>query len=68
MSDAKNITVDGKELKCMYCGCNKFWQADTLLNKKWLAVFDLEAWSKTGKAYICDECGYKHEFISKKGL
>ena len=68
MADAKTVTIDGKELKCMYCGYDKFWQADTILNKKWLAFFDLEAWSKVGKAYICDKCGYKHEFISKQGL
>jgi predicted nucleic-acid-binding Zn-ribbon protein len=68
VSDAKNVTIDGKELKCMYCGYDKFWQSDTMLNAKWLAALDLEAWGKTGKAYICDKCGYKHEFITKKGL
>ena len=66
--DIKKIKIDDKDLKCMFCGNDQFWQADTLLNKKWLATYDLEIFSKTGKAYICDKCGYKHEFISKKDL
>lgn len=68
MTNVKTVSINGKELKCMYCGHNMFWQAETLLNQKWLSIFNQEAWGKSGKAFICDKCGYKHEFISKKGI
>ncbi len=50
----------------MLCGHNQFWQARTLLNRYWLALFDLEGFSSGGKAYICNKCGYKHEFFPQK--
>ena len=68
VKDVKSVKVNNQDLKCVFCGSNKFWEVDTLLNEKWFAAFDVEIWSKRGKAYICDNCGYKHEFISKKGI
>ncbi len=66
MTKISTVQINGSELKCMLCGYNQFWQADTLLNRKWLAALDLEGFSSGGKAYICNKCGYKHEFFPQK--
>jgi hypothetical protein len=60
------IKINGKELKCLFCGGSQFGVYNTLLNKKWLAMLDWEWLSpKEGKAYVCKNCGYKQEFFSK---
>ena len=60
--------VGGKELKCLYCGNNTFIKVKTLLNRRLLAMFDLEGFGIMGKkglgtAYICANCGFKQEFF-----
>jgi len=66
MEKVDKVDIHNKVLTCMHCGHTEFWQASTLLNKTWLSFLDLEGFSNRGKAYICERCGYKHEFIDKK--
>lgn len=58
-----NVIVKGKNLECMFCKNKSFDIYKIKMNKKWLSIFDLELFSKSGKAYICKNCGFKHEFF-----
>jgi len=63
MEKADNVIINGKQLRCLVCGCSEFNKVYTRLNKKWFAALDLELLSPEGVAYICRLCGYKHEFF-----
>ncbi len=65
MKESHAIMIQNKPLKCHHCENDKFYEFGVAMNKKWLSAFDLELFSKKGIAYICDQCGYKHEFYSK---
>jgi len=59
------VQINGKFLKCLYCGHDKFTTNNIALNSSLMAGLDMEFFSKQGKAYICGKCGYKHEFYGK---
>jgi hypothetical protein len=40
----------------------EFKKVNTKLNEKWGAALGMEMFSSEGVAYICVNCGYKHEF------
>jgi predicted nucleic-acid-binding Zn-ribbon protein len=52
--------------KCLICGGSTFLKEQVLLNEKWSSAFNLEAGAKEGVAYICENCGFKHEFYLDK--
>jgi len=67
MADTKTITIKGKQLKCSFCGNNKFYEANVKLNTTATTFFS-GIWSlaaKNAKAYICSNCGKKEEFVKK---
>ena len=62
------VKINDKTLTCMFCGNNTFDEIKTTLNRRLLAMFGLEILNlygkkSLGKAYICNRCGYKHEFF-----
>lgn len=63
MEDEENVVIDNKQLLCHFCGNTGFRKVRTKMNKKWMAIFDVEMFSPEGTAYICTNCGYKHEFF-----
>ena len=63
MEEERIITINGKQLQCLFCGSSEFKKVNTKLNKKWAASFGAEMFSPEGTAYICKSCGYKHEFF-----
>ena len=63
MEDEKTVVIDNKQLLCHFCGNAEFKKIYTKMNKKWMAIFDAEMFSPEGTAYICKNCGYKHEFF-----
>ena len=64
MSNPETYIVNEKELKCVNCGENLFYAHDVKLNKSLFVFLDIEMFSKGGKAFVCDNCGYKHEFYT----
>ena len=63
MQEESFIMIGDKQLKCLFCGENEFKKVNTKLNLKWAASFGAEMFSPEGAAYICKNCGYKHEFF-----
>lgn len=59
----KKVKVLGKDLICQFCGNDSFSEVDIKLNERGYVLLDVEAFSKSGKAYICEKCGFKYEFI-----
>jgi hypothetical protein len=56
-------TINNKQLLCHFCGGSEFKKVNTKLNEKWRSSFGGEMFSPEGVAYICKDCGYKHEFF-----
>lgn len=63
MEEEKNVVINNKQLLCQFCGNPEFAKVYTKMNKKWMAILDVEMFSPEGTAYICKSCGYKHEFF-----
>ena len=62
MEKERIVTINNKQLLCLFCGGAEFKKVNTKLNQKWTASFGAEMFSPEGVAYICTDCGYKHEF------
>ena len=66
MTGAKEIKIQGKKLKCTFCGGDKFFDFDVRLNT-FSTTFLSGFWSFIAKkAYACEKCGLKQEFVDKK--
>jgi len=62
MKEVPAPEVNGKPLRCVVCGSQEFKEILIKLNKKWLTILDIEMFAKSGKGYICNQCGFLHEF------
>jgi hypothetical protein len=65
MVDPKKIKVKNKQLKCFFCGNDKFYEVNVRLNTLSTTFFS-GIWSlfaKKAKAYVCPNCGMKQEFV-----
>lgn len=60
---AKTITINDKQLKCLICGNDQFNESGIKLNSTTAVFLEIEWLAKGGKAYICDRCGFNHEFF-----
>lgn len=65
MKEDRTITINNKQLICLFCGNSEFKKVATKLNEKWGASFGVEMFNPEGIAYICKNCGYKHEFYKR---
>ena len=63
MKEAERKQIDTKDLKCLFCREDEFYEHEVNMNKSVLVFLDIEWLGKAGKAYICSSCGYKHEFF-----
>ena len=66
MKEENFVMVGDKQLRCLFCSNSEFKKVNTKLNLKWAASFGAEMFSPEGIAYICSNCGYKHEFFKAK--
>jgi predicted nucleic-acid-binding Zn-ribbon protein len=64
MKDPERKHVNGKDLRCLFCGEDEFYEYEVKMNKSVLVFLDIEWMGKAGRAYICSNCGYKHEFFN----
>ena len=62
---AQEVVIKGKRLECPFCGNNRFSKHNVKMNQKLFAILDVEAFSKGGQAYVCDNCGLKQEFYPR---
>ncbi len=60
---ADEVIIIDKPLKCLICGNDKFTTSGVRLNSTKGILFNAELFSKGGKAYICDNCGFAHQFF-----
>ena len=60
---SETIEVAGKQLQCLVCGSDHFWQQGALLNTAGLTFLELDWANKEAACCICDQCGYIHWFL-----
>ena len=65
MKNKQTVQIKGQNLRCLFCGNEEFVVQNVMLNKTWASILDIEWLSNEGKAFICANCGYKHEFYHK---
>ncbi len=61
----EKVTVKNKDLKCVVCGNDTFDKVGVRLNSKRAIFWDAEMFARGGEAYICDNCGFSHEFFTQ---
>lgn len=59
---AEQVTIAGIELKCVICGNNTFNKTNIKLNSTGALLWGGGILAQGGKAYICDKCGFSHDF------
>lgn len=63
--EAIQYQLDGKDLKCIMCGHDKFWTRKTLMNTKFFTFWELDWANREADNYVCGRCGYVHWFLKK---
>jgi hypothetical protein len=61
----KQIKILDKDLKCLICDKDDFDEVEVKINTSGGVWFGLEWADATGKAYICTNCGFKHDFYKE---
>jgi uncharacterized protein len=57
--------VKGKDLKCLVCGYDKFYEREAQLNTSLATMFNVDAFNPSGTCVICGDCGYIHWFFPR---
>jgi len=57
------IEVQGRQLRCIICSHDVFWEHEIQLATSLLNILDLDAWNRAAQCAICERCGYVHMFI-----
>ncbi|HCE48654.1 MAG TPA: hypothetical protein DEQ86_00475 [Candidatus Jacksonbacteria bacterium] len=60
---AGQVILNNKPLSCLVCGHDKFFKTSVSSNQQILAWFGWEMFSKSGAAYDCEMCGFRHTFF-----
>lgn len=63
--EAKTVDINGRELRCVVCGNNQFWQREAQLNTAAASFFNFDWANPSGICVICEDCGYIHWFYPK---
>jgi predicted nucleic-acid-binding Zn-ribbon protein len=66
--NAESVTINGKQLKCNFCGNTQFLKSNIRMNT-WGTTFGsgfLSFFAKRGRGYICSDCGLLHEFYKEE--
>lgn len=65
MAEPQYVYIKERQLKCAFCGNDRFYARNTKLNQRTLAVLRLEALSMNTVSYLCTNCGHVHEFVKQ---
>lgn len=57
------VIVQGRQLACVVCGNQTFWEQEVQLATRGLNLFNLELFGRVAQSAICERCGYVHMFI-----
>ena len=60
--------IFGKEMTCLICGHNSFFERKAQLNTRLASFFDFDFANKSGTCIVCEKCGYIHWFLEKKAF
>ena len=60
---AKQIAINGKELKCTHCNGQLFTNRKSQLNTAGMSFFDLDWLNKSAEVFVCEECGKLEWFL-----
>jgi hypothetical protein len=66
VQEAKEYEVLGNRLVCPICGHTQFRMRRTLLNTRWLTLFDLDWANRRATNFICDRCGHILWFVPQR--
>lgn len=56
----------GKELTCLVCGFDRFFERHAQLNTAVATFFNFDWANATGDCWVCGQCGYIHWFLGAK--
>ena len=59
------VLQTGKELTCLVCGGNRFFQRELLLNTPGMTFLKLDWANATAHARVCEDCGFIHWFVAR---
>ena len=60
------VVMKTRDLRCLFCGHDQFTELETRMPWGWLVFWDVGLFGRRVKAYVCEECGYKHEFVHEE--
>ena len=63
----EEVEVNGRALKCLICGHDRFNKREALLNTPTMTLFKLDWANASGTCWVCDDCGFIHWFLPKEG-
>jgi hypothetical protein len=64
-SEPIRVIVAGRDLHCLICGDDLFWEREAQLNTAVATFFKFDWANTSGKCHVCANCGYIHWFLSK---
>lgn len=56
-------TVNGKPLRCVVCGNDRFHERKAQLNTSVATFLNMDWLNQTGDCFVCSECFYIHWFL-----
>jgi predicted nucleic-acid-binding Zn-ribbon protein len=62
---SETVGVAGKQLQCVVCGNDHFWQREAQLNTAGMTFLELDWANPSALCCVCDSCGYIHWFMPK---
>ena len=57
--------IQGRKIKCQFCGCTNFTTRKTILDTRGFMLFNMGWANKSADNYICDDCGHIMWFMPK---
>ncbi len=55
--------VKGKEIQCLICGQDQFFERQAQLNTRQATLMGLDAYNAQGICAVCANCGFIHWFL-----
>ena len=59
------LEVDGRAVKCLVCGHDRFHKREAQLNTAGMTFLKLDWANESGTCFVCDHCGFIHWFVPK---
>lgn len=63
MPEPQYVYIKERQLKCHFCGHDRFKAVKTKIHQRVFTFLDLEFLSRNAVSYVCSNCGHIHEFV-----